>query len=121
MAGAVYLRHLPKDHLNILQANWPETSPRHGGSGTIRAGLGIGEIDPAAGGEVRGERHIEQPALPAREHAWNTRQRCGDIPVSRDQPQPTGALGDQHPSVGQEGETPWMNQTARECLNPDLA
>jgi len=81
------------------------------------ARLGVAPIDHPVRGEAGIERDVEQPALPARVDDGKPGDRRRQRTVVRDDAQTSGALGDEHPPVRQERETPRMLQSARDGLH----
>ena len=108
------LGHLAPDHLRVLEAGRAEPPARHRGTGAALAGLREAQVHEPVGGERRRQRNVEQPALPAREHARHARKGRRKLPVLADDAQASLALGDEHAAVGQEREAPRVRQAPRD-------
>ncbi len=74
------------------------------------AGARIGEIDQPVLRELGVQRDVEQPTLAAVAHVGRTGDRLRVEPAIGDDAKATWTLGHEHPSVGQEGETPGVFQ-----------
>ena len=79
-----------------------------------RIWLGIAEINQMVIGKIRVQRDVRQPG---NSHGKDRRQACNGFWVERavgsHDPQTAGPFGNQHPAIGQKGETPRVDQTAR--------
>ena len=64
MEVPIDLRHLPEDHLDILEAAVAELSARHRRRGAALSWLRIGEINEAVRLEVGVDGNVEQSPLP---------------------------------------------------------
>ena len=111
VAAAVVARQGHVDLFHVLQARprEPAAGDRRGGV-VIVVGARVGEVNQAVVGEVRVERHVEQPALAVVPHLRHAGHRLGVEHAVGHDAEPAGAFGHQHPPVRQEGEAPGMLQ-----------
>src|SRR5262249_34175174 len=119
MIPAGDLWKLPEDHLDIIDAAVTELAAGNGGSGAIFAWLCIGEIDQSVVGEMRIERHVEQPALALREDLWHTFERLRLCAVLAHHAKSAWPLGHQHAPVREKGEPPGMLEPVSNGLDLD--
>jgi hypothetical protein len=110
----VELRALLVDDLHVIDPRRHavhELAPRDRGVVHPVARLGIAPVDEPVRREVRVERDVEQPALPARVHRRQSRDGLGKRSVGRNDAQATWSLGHQHFPVRQERESPGVLQS----------
>jgi hypothetical protein len=113
MPSARCFRELTENHLDIVQRIGCTVQPAacDGGAGAALAGLGIGEIDQFAGGEIRVDGDVEHAALSGGIGAGRVGQRQAQRAVFLDDADGAAvALGDQDCAVGQERHAPRMVQ-----------
>ena len=115
---------LAVDHLDVGEARIvsrfkPRARQRRAAAVLERGG--VGKIDGAVLREVAVERDIEQPALTGGEDLRHAGQRRRQFAVARHDAHAAGPLGDQHASVGQEGERPGMHQAAGDGFDLEIS
>ena len=113
-------RLLAEDDLNGFEraAVLAQASSRHAGAGTAFAAiLREAQIDEPVLREIRIERHIEKPALPAGSDARDALNRLGERTVGIGDAQAAGPFRDQHAAVRQEGEAPGILEIAGDRLD----
>lgn len=109
------LRLLAEDHREMLQpgeilGQLPTTD--RGTGLAVGALLGIGEVYRTVLGELGGQHHIKQSALPLGPDHRHTAQWRTDLALGTDHPQVAGALGHQHSlAAWQKGQGPGVAQT----------
>ena len=107
---AVKIIH-PEDHGLVDQtaAIAFQLQPRrhHRRAGAALSRLGIAEKKLCGFGEIRGQRHVEQSALPARHHLGHARNGFTSHPIGN-HPQSPRPLGHQKAPIGQHGQRPGM-------------
>ncbi|EXI73195.1 MAG: hypothetical protein AW07_02809 [Candidatus Accumulibacter sp. SK-11] len=80
----------------------------------------VGEIDPAIVTEAGMQRDVEQSSLANRRHGGQPANGLWIEPAAGvDQPQASGTFADQHPAVGQEGESPRMFESFADDAQPE--
>jgi hypothetical protein len=110
-----------EQHLDVDEFSALEAAAHH--ARRIRAGRAVreGQVDPAVGGVVGIQHDLEQAGLAADKGLGHAAHRLfQQLPV-RDDPQPSRALGDQHPAVRQERDGPGMLEALGQRLDPVLA
>src|SRR5262249_46500955 len=112
---------LPEDHLDIVDAAVTELTAGNCGSRVIFAWLRIGQIDQSVVGEMRIERHIEQPALALCENLWHTLERLRLCAVLGHDTKPPRPLGHEHAPIRKKGEPPGMLEPVGNSLDLDRA
>ena len=121
MVAAGMGRLLAEDDLNGVRAPvpfWLRRPARHAGAGpALAAILREAQIDEAVLREIRIERHIEKPALPAGRDARDALERLGERTVGIGDAQAAGPFRDQHAAVRQEGEAPGILEIAGDRLD----
>ncbi len=114
MGHADLLVALPEDHGHAGQLVARQFAPGHRRAVLAciftGAGLGIAQINEAAGREVGIEGDVEQAALAAGVDVRHARQRRAQLAAALHDAQPAGAFGDEHPAIGQEREPPGVVQ-----------
>ena len=112
------LRLLDEQHAQIDQAMALELGARELGARAALTGTGVGEVHETVLGEARMQRHLEQAALPAREDPRHAFDRHA-LEIACDEIEPTGALGDEHLPIRQEGERPRVVEPFHELDHAD--
>ena len=110
-----------EDHLHLLEAVAGEAAAGDAGAGEpVLAERGIGEVDEAVGGEIRIEGDVEEAALALGPDLRQTAHRSRvERAVGADAAQAADALGDQHRTVGQEGEAPGTLEPVGHEMEPE--
>jgi hypothetical protein len=108
---------LAEDHFGLFERAVAEARPRHRGAAAAFHLIGIAQEDSPALGEAAVDDDIEQPALARRPDLRHPGQRRRQLAVLADKAQPAGPFGHQHAAVGQEGESPGIDEAARDGLD----
>ena len=121
MLGAVELRLLAEDDLDVRERPLVLAEDAAGDRGAVAAvaGLGIAQIHQAVLAEVRVERDVEKAALITRVHLRHARDRLRDLALGRDMAERPRPLGHQHAAVRQKSERPGMAEPVGNGLDVD--
>jgi hypothetical protein len=111
VAAAARLRHLAVDDFDVLHSRIfdraRQPAAEHRAAVAPVPAVGEREVHQAVLGEAGMERDVEQAALAVLLDLRQAGDRLrGGLAVAADDAEPSGALGDEHAPVGQEGQAP---------------